>query len=110
MKAQLRQKAIELRVRYRLSYSEIQKKLHVSKSALSYWLRKHPLSEAEIVELRQKAWLKGAASRECFRNVMLKKREKRHGTCSIIFASVEKKREIMMAIKAFLDLYQKMRV
>lgn len=28
----------------------------------------------------------------------------RHGTCSLVFSGVEKKREIMMAIKAFLDL------
>lgn len=34
----------------------------------------------------------------------------RHGTCSVIFDNVEKKREIMMAIKAFLDLYKEARV
>ena len=37
------------------------------------------------------------------------KESHRHGTCSIIVTGVEKKREITMAIKAFLDLYQKMR-
>ena len=34
----------------------------------------------------------------------------RHGTCSIIFDNVEKKREITMAIKALLDTYKEMRV
>jgi len=34
----------------------------------------------------------------------------RHGTCSIIFDSVVKKREITMAIKALLDTYKEMRV
>ena len=228
MKAKLRQKAIKLRTKDRLSYSGIQKRLNVSRSTLSYWLREHPLDETEIVKLRHCAWLKGEASRERFRNAMQKKREQlerevyrqqrkrlanikresffiaglmlylgegdkknrvrvglantdptiiqffvkwlkdflgvdgqriraelhlyenmdieaekifwekttglskkqfyktqvrklregsftyqgsqRHGTCSIIFTSVEKKREITMAIKAFLDLYQKMRV
>ncbi len=202
--------------------------VNVPKSTLSYWLREHPLSEAEIVKLRHRAWLKGETSRERFRNAMRKKQEQleqetycqqrkrlinikkesffiaglmlylgegdkrnrvrvglantdpaviqffvkwlkdflgvdaerihaelhlyenmnieaekmfwekitglprkqfyktqirklqkgsftykeshRHGTCSIIFTSVEKKREITMAIKAFLDLYQKTRV
>lgn len=228
MKAKLRQKAIKLRTKDRLSYSEIQKRLDVPKSTLSYWLREHPLDEAEIVKLRHRAWLKGEVSRERFRNAMQKKREQlerevyrqqrkrlinikresffiaglmlylgegdkknrvrvglantdpaviqffvkwlkdflgvdkhriraelhlyenmdieaeklfwekttglskkqfyktqirklregsftyqesqRHGTCSIIFTNVEKKREITMAIKAFLDLYQKTRV
>lgn len=228
MKAKLRQKAIKLRLKGRFSYSEIQKRLNVSKSTLSYWLQEHPLNEAEILKLRRRSWLKGEASRERFRNTMRKKREQleqeayhrqrkelinikkesffiaglmlylgegdkknrcrvglantdsaiiqffvkwlknflevderriraelhlyenmdieaerlfwekttglpknqfyktqirkiqkgsftyqgsqRHGTCSIIFTSVEKKREIMMAIKAFLDLYITMRV
>ncbi len=228
MKAELRQKAIKLRAESRLSYSEIQKRLNIPKSTLSYWLQEHPLDEAEIIELRRRAWLKGEVSRERFRNTMKKKRERlergvyyqqtkklinikkesyfvaglmlylgegdkknrnrvgiantdpaviqffvkwlkdflevkkqkihaelhlyenmdieaeklfwekitgfsksqfyktqirkiqkgrftyqgpqRHGTCSIIFASVDKKREIMMAIKALLYLYQKTRV
>jgi len=228
MKAKLRQKALKLRTKDRLSYGEIQKRLDVSRSTLSYWLREHPLSEAEIVKLRRRAWLKGEASRERFRNAMQKKREQleqeiyrqqtkklanlkresffvaglmlylgegdkrnrvrvglantdpaviqffvkwlkdflgvdkekihaelhlyenmdievekifwekvtglsrkqfyktqirklqkgsftykeshRHGTCSVIFTGVDKKREITMAIKAFLELYQKTRV
>ncbi len=228
MKAELRQKALKLRTKNRLSYGDIQKRLNVSKSTLSYWLREHPLSEAEIVRLRRRAWLRGEASRERFINAMREKREQleqeiyhkqikrlanlkkesffvaglmlylgegdkrnrvrvglantdpaiiqffvkwlkeflgvdkekirvelhlyenmnieaermfwkkitglpkeqfyktqirklqknsftykeshRHGTCSIIVTNVEKKRKIMMAIKAFLDLYQKMRV
>ena len=223
MKAKLRQVAVELRVRKRLSYSAIQRKLGVARSTLSYWLREHPLEEKEIAKLRRSTWLKGEASRERFRVSMREKRERteeamyhdqrkklanvkkesifvaglmlylgegdkknrarvglantdpqviqffikwledilgvekckmhielhlyenmniekeekfwrkitgmpknqyyktqikkihsgslayqgqqRHGTCSIIFNSVEKKREIMMAIKAFLDLY-----
>ncbi len=48
MKAELRQKALKLRTKNRLSYGDIQKRLNVSKSTLSYWLREHPLSEAEI--------------------------------------------------------------
>lgn len=228
MKVKLRQKAIKLRTKNRLSYGEIQKRLDVSKSTLSYWLREYPLREEEIIKLRRSNWQKGEASRERFRNAMRRKREQleqevyrhqikkltnikkesffiaglmlylgegdkrnrvrvglantdpavvqffvkwlkdflrvdkdkirvelhlyenmdieaekvfwekitglsrkqfyktqirklqkgsftykeshRHGTCSIIFTSVEKKREIMMAIKAFLDLYQKTRV
>lgn len=228
MKAKLRQKAIILRIKNRLSYSEIQKRLKVPKSTLSYWLQEYPLNEEEIVNLRRFAWLRGETSRERFRNTMRRKKDQlekevyyqqrkrlanikresffiaglmlylgegdkknkarvglantdpsviqfflkwlrdflainkqmirielhlyenmdinseklfwekitglpenqfyktqirkiqkgkfnykepeRHGTCSIIFASTEKKREIMMALKAFLDLYQKMRV
>lgn len=227
MKAILRQKAIELRVKNRLSYGEIRKRIGVPKSTLSYWLQEYPLDESEILELRRGAWLRGETSRERFRNTMRQKREQleneaycrqrknianikkesffvaglmlylgegdkrnrarvglantdsaviqffvkwlkdflgidrrkmraelhlyenmdidaeklfwekitgfpkkqfyktqirkirkgsfnyqelqRHGTCSIIFHSVEKKREIMMAIKALLDVYQKAR-
>ena len=228
MKTKLRQRAIKLRIKNRLSYSAIQKKLGVPKSTLSYWLKEHVLSEDEIVLLRHKAWLKGEASRERFRNSMRVRREQlerniydrqkekiagvgresffiaglmlylgegdkrnafrvglantdpaiikffvkwlkeflgvnhnkiraelhlyenmdieterlfwekttnlprkqfyktqirrvkrgsfgyqepqRHGTCSIIFSSSEKKREIMMAIKALLDIYQEAKV
>ncbi|MCL4405294.1 MAG: helix-turn-helix domain-containing protein [Patescibacteria group bacterium] len=75
MKAGLRQEAIELRTGDRLSYSEIQRRLNVPKSTLSYWLREYPLDEAEIVKLRHRAWLKGETSRERFRNAMQRKRE-----------------------------------
>ena len=76
MKAELRQKAIKLRMESRLSYSEIQKRLNIPRSTLSYWLQEHPLNEAEIVKLRRRAWLKGEASRERFRNAMKEKRER----------------------------------
>ena len=35
-----------------LSYSEIKKRLNVSKSTLSLWLRNYPLSKEKINELR----------------------------------------------------------
>ena len=75
MKAELRQAAIELRVKKRLSYGEIRKKLGVSRGTLSYWLREHPLKKDEIAKSRYRSWLKGAASRELFRISMQKKRE-----------------------------------
>lgn len=75
MKAELRQKAIELRTRENLSYGEIQKLLSVPKSTLSYWLKDFTLSESKILELRKKGWEKGEASREKFRETMKKKRE-----------------------------------
>lgn len=75
MNSQLRQQAIDLRLRKELSYSEIRKQLRVSKSTLSYWLRDFPLSEEKILELRRKGWQRGEASRERFRITMRKKRE-----------------------------------
>src|SRR3989344_2242997 len=75
MKAKLRQKAIILRIENRLSYSEIQKRLKVPKSTLSYWLQEHPLREDEILKLRRQSWMRGEASRERFRNTMRMKRE-----------------------------------
>ncbi len=74
MNKALRKKAVELRVNKRMSYSAIGKKLAVSKSTLSYWLKEFPLREEEIVALRRKGWEKGEASRERFRNTMRKKR------------------------------------
>ena len=53
MKAELRQKALKLRTKDRLSYGEIQKRLNVSKSTLSYWLREFPLSKQKIAELKE---------------------------------------------------------
>src|SRR3989338_5299758 len=75
MKAKLRQKAIILRIENRLSYSEIQKRLKVPKSTLSYWLQENNLREDEILKLRRQSWLRGEASRERFRNTMSEKRE-----------------------------------
>lgn len=75
MNSLLRQKAIELRSKNQLSYSEIKKKLGVSKSTLSYWLRDFPLSKEKILQLRQSGWAKGEASRERFRATMRQKKE-----------------------------------
>lgn len=228
MQTQLRELAIQLRIKDRLSYGAIREKLGVSKSTLSYWLQDYPLSEHEIKRARQRAWLRGEASRERYRNTMRLKKvqldkevyckyreqminiskesfllaglmlylgegdkknksrvglansdpavikffikwltdfmnvkkdkihvelhlyenmdikeetlfwekivnlpekqfyktqvrkiregafsyqgKQNHGTCSVIFPSVEKKREIMMAIKALLDLYEQKRI
>lgn len=76
MRTELRQKAIEMRINNKASYSEIRKKLGVAKSTLSYWLREHPLSAERISELRKSGWLKGEASREKYRNTMREKKEK----------------------------------
>ncbi|MDO8521617.1 MAG: hypothetical protein Q7S52_05880 [bacterium] len=75
MNAALRTKAITLRTKERLSYAEIKKRLKVSKSTLSYWLHDHPLREEEILFLRRRAWKKGEASRERFRNTMREKKK-----------------------------------
>lgn len=75
MNAKLRQKAIILRTKHRLSYSAIQKELKVPKSTLSYWLKEHPLNEDEILHLRRESWVRGEVSRERFRNTMRAKRE-----------------------------------
>ena len=75
MRTELREKAIQLRTKNRLSYSKIQKILNVPKTTLSYWLREYPLAESEILELRRASWLKGEASRERFRNAMREKRD-----------------------------------
>ncbi len=75
MRTKLRQKAIDLRVKKQLSYSEIKRKLGISKSTLSYWLQEYPLTTEKILELRRKGWKKGEASREKYRLTMQKKRE-----------------------------------
>lgn len=75
MNAALRTQAVTLRTKDRLSYTAIVKKLGVSKSTLSYWLREYPLTEKEILVLRRKAWKKGEASRERFRNTMREKKK-----------------------------------
>lgn len=53
------------------SYSQIKKELALSKSTLSRWLRKYPLSKARILELRGRSQVRI----EKFRNTMFKKRE-----------------------------------
>jgi len=75
MKTELRQKAIEMRVKNKASYSEIKNRLGVPKSTLSYWLRDYPLSDERIYELRKAGWSKGEASREKYRNTMRKKKD-----------------------------------
>lgn len=75
MHSRLRQKAVKLRVEKELSYGEIKKRLNVSKSTLSYWLRDFPLNEKKILELRRKGWTKSEASREKFRATMREKKK-----------------------------------
>lgn len=75
MNSQLREQAIKLRTEKNLSYGEIRKRMGVSKSTLSYWLKEFPLSEKRILELRHQGWKKGEASRERFRNTMRKRQE-----------------------------------
>ncbi len=75
MNAQLREQALNFRIKEELSYGEIKKRLGVPKSTLSYWLREMPLSEEKILELRRKGWRAGEASRERFRATMRQKRE-----------------------------------
>jgi len=77
MNSKLRQRAVELRLKNELSYSEIKKQLNVPKSTLSYWLRDFPLSKSKILELRRKGWAKGETSRELFRETMRQKREEK---------------------------------
>ena len=78
MNSKLRQKAVDLRLKKELSYSEIRRRLKVPKSTLSYWLRDFPLSEKKILELRRKGWLKGEAGREKFRFAMRRKKEEKN--------------------------------
>jgi len=75
MKSDLRKKAIELRIKQRLSYSNIVKTLKVPKSTLSYWLKDYPLTNDGILELRRKGRGKGEASREKFRETMRQKKK-----------------------------------
>ncbi len=75
MKTELRQKAIDMRIKDEASYSKIKEKLGVPKSTLSYWLREYPLSNKRIYELRKEGWSKGEASREKYRNAMREKKD-----------------------------------
>ena len=70
-KIKQKQQALNLR-KQGMSYSQIKNKLKVSKSSLSLWLRKYPLSAQRITELRGR----NPARIERFRNTMLNKREK----------------------------------
>jgi len=88
MNKELRQRAIQMRIKKEASYSEIKDKLGVSKSTLSYWLKDYPLSDNRVLELRQKGWKKGEASREKYRNTMREKKE----TKRIVVYEQERKR------------------
>ncbi|MBM3257638.1 MAG: hypothetical protein FJZ05_00185 [Candidatus Nealsonbacteria bacterium] len=72
-----REKAIALRKKKQMSYSQIKKILKVSKSTLSLWLRNYPLSEEKIRQLQEKGRKKGEAAIERFRNTMREKRKER---------------------------------
>lgn len=78
MKSGERQKVLEFRTKYQLGYGEIAKRVKVSKSTLSRWLKDMPLSEKRILELRRNAWSKGEAKREQFRLTMRLKKAERH--------------------------------
>jgi transcriptional regulator with XRE-family HTH domain len=77
MKVAEREMAVRLRLEKKLGYGEIAKRVGVSKSTLSRWLEDLPLSDFRIRELRTKAWGKGEAKRERFRQSMRKKRAAR---------------------------------
>jgi len=74
MKAQLREQAVRLRLDKNLGYVAIAKEVSVSKSTLSSWLRKYPLSEVRIKELRQENLKNNGAKIEAFRKTMIDKR------------------------------------
>ena len=74
MHAELRQQAVDLRVKDRLSYLAICKKLGVAKSTLSYWLREYPLSKEEINKLQKINWQQNEVRIERFRVRMREKR------------------------------------
>lgn len=77
MKAAERDKALELRIKYKLGYGTIAKQLSVSKGTLSRWLKDLPLSSERVLELRREGWSRGEAKREVFRQTMRKKRDAR---------------------------------
>lgn len=71
-----RQKAIELREKG-FTYSEILKKLEISKSTLSDWLSKYPLTKAQLAMLEKSRKKNKYLSIEKIRLTKLKKRELR---------------------------------
>ena len=76
MKSKLREEFVRLRVKEELSYSEIQKRLAIPKSTLSYWLKDMPLSKERVSYLRAKGRKNAEAKIEEYRNSMQVKREK----------------------------------
>jgi len=79
MNSKLRNKAVKLRIEEGLSYREIQKKVPVSKSTLSYWLREIPLSQERISELQQQGRRRADVKIEKFRKAMEVKRREKEG-------------------------------
>lgn len=75
MNKALRERAVALRREKSMSYSEIRKRLGVSKSTLSYWLKDMPLSEQRIRDLRHAGWERGEVARERYRNTMRRKKD-----------------------------------
>lgn len=71
-----RHKALELRKQGK-SYSQIKQELSLSKSTLSAWLRKYPLSREQIRQLRDIS----ATRIEKFRQTMQRKRQTRFKQC-----------------------------
>lgn len=72
MKRLIKEKAIKLRISG-MSYSQIKSKINVSKSTLSVWLEKYPLSPEKIKELRD--W--NPRRIENCRNTKLKNRQQK---------------------------------
>ncbi len=77
MHKKLKEKAIQLRLSKGLGYSAIRKRVPVSKSTLSVWLRNFPLGKERIDELKRASWSKSEIKIEKYRATMREKREKR---------------------------------
>ncbi len=77
MKLDLHKEAIRLRTEEQLPYSEIKKKLKVSKSTLSAWLRDYPLSEKRMKELLCERKHKAEVGYERYRQTMKQKKEQK---------------------------------
>ena len=95
MKKLYKEKALKMRLQG-MSYSQIKSKLKISKSTLSIWLEKYPLSTERIRELRD--W--NPARIEKCRNTKLKKRqEKLDGVYSLARKDIGSlsKRELFLA-------------
>ena|SRR5687767_9467957 len=61
---ELKTLALEMRLEKQMSYSQIKKLVPVARSTLSVWLRKYPLSEERIRELRDKSEVRIERCRE----------------------------------------------
>lgn len=65
MKTELKEKAIELRVKEQLSLEKISERLGISKSTASVWLRDYPLPK-EVVAQRHKEWAKSEEGKKFY--------------------------------------------